>query len=127
MVSSMDVAYCVCCQLLILDHQDEFKRGGVDGTPPPFHYGTHYSCAGYVLNYLIRLQPYSNMAIMLQGGHIDKADRLFSNIEHCWRSASHDNLQDVRELIPEFYYLPDFLSNRNHFGFGTTQKGEKVC
>jgi hypothetical protein len=33
---------------------------------PPFHYGTHYSCAGYVINYLIRLQPYTNMAIALQ-------------------------------------------------------------
>jgi hypothetical protein len=105
---------------------NEFKRSGIEGTPPPFHYGTHYSCAGYVLNYLIRLQPYSNMAIALQGGTIDKADRLFNSIESCWTSASHDNLQDVRELIPEFYCLPEFLTNSNHFGFGTTQKGDKV-
>jgi hypothetical protein len=66
------------------------------------------------------------MAIALQGGQIDKADRLFSNIEQCWASASHDNLQDVRELIPEFYCLPEFLTNSNHFGLGTTQKGDKV-
>jgi hypothetical protein len=47
---------------------DDFKRTGIEGTPPPFYYGTHYSCAGYVLQYLVRLQPYSNMAIALQGG-----------------------------------------------------------
>ena len=36
------------------------------------------------------------------------------------------NLQDVRELIPEFYCLPDFLTNGNHFDLGQTQKGETV-
>lgn len=30
-------------------------------------------------------------------------------------------MKDVRELIPEFYYLPDFLENRNDFDFGATQ------
>ena len=34
--------------------QDDFKRNGIEGTPPPFYYGTHYSCAGYVLHYLLR-------------------------------------------------------------------------
>jgi hypothetical protein len=33
---------------------DDFKRSGIEGTPPPFYYGTHYSCAGYVLHYLLR-------------------------------------------------------------------------
>lgn len=40
---------------------------GVDD-PPPFHYGTHYSCSGYVLYYLMRLEPYSRLALALQGG-----------------------------------------------------------
>lgn len=33
---------------------------------------------------------------------------------------------DVRELIPEFYYLPEFLSNSNNFNFGENQTGDKV-
>ena len=33
----------------------------------------------------------------------------------------------MRELIPEFFYLPDFLTNKNKFDFGTTQKGDDVC
>ena len=36
------------------------------------------------------------------------------------------NLQDVRELIPEFYCLPEFLTNSNNFDFGATQKGDVV-
>jgi hypothetical protein len=97
-----------------------------DDDPPPFHYGTHYSCAGYVLYYLMRLEPFSRLALSLQGGRFDKADRLFRNIENSWRSAAHENLQDVRELIPEFFYLPEFLQNSNYFDFGDTQMGDTV-
>jgi Beige/BEACH domain/WD domain, G-beta repeat len=94
--------------------------------PPPFHYGTHYSCAAYVLYYLMRLEPFSRLALALQGGRFDVADRLFHDVGRSWRSASSENLQDVRELIPEFYYLPDFLVNTNHFDFGETQRGKTV-
>jgi Beige/BEACH domain/PH domain associated with Beige/BEACH/Concanavalin A-like lectin/glucanases superfamily/WD domain, G-beta repeat len=94
--------------------------------PPPFHYGTHYSCAAYVLYYLMRLEPFSRLALALQGGRFDVADRLFHDVGKSWRSASCENLQDVRELIPEFYYLPDFLVNTNHFDFGETQRGKTV-
>mmetsp|Transcript_3637 Transcript_3637/g.8014 ORF Transcript_3637/g.8014 Transcript_3637/m.8014 type:complete len:3054 (+) Transcript_3637:3-9164(+) len=94
--------------------------------PPPFHYGTHYSCAAYVLYYLMRLEPFSRLALSLQGGKFDVADRLFHNIGASWSSASSENLQDVRELIPEFFYLPDFLVNSNMFDFGTTQMGKTV-
>ncbi|EED88977.1 predicted protein, partial [Thalassiosira pseudonana CCMP1335] len=94
--------------------------------PPPFHYGTHYSCAAYVLYYLMRLEPFSRLALSLQGGKFDVADRLFHNIGSSWNSASQDNLQDVRELIPEFFYLPDFLVNSNMFDFGITQVGKTV-
>eukprot|EP00978_Attheya_sp_CCMP212_P011864 scaffold29466_cov56-Attheya_sp.AAC.2 len=94
--------------------------------PPPFHYGTHYSCAAYVLYYLMRLEPFSRLALSLQGGRFDVADRLFHNIGSSWRSSSSENLQDVRELIPEFFYFPQFLVNSNMFDFGTTQMGKTV-
>jgi len=74
----------------------------------------------------MRLEPFSRLALALQGGRFDVADRLFHNIGSSWKSASEENLQDVRELIPEFFYLPDFLTNTNHFDFGTTQKGKHV-
>jgi beige protein homolog 1 len=93
----------------------------------PFHYGTHYSSAMVVASYLIRLPPFVQSYILLQGGTFDHADRLFFSIEGSWNSASRDNGSDVRELIPEFYYLPEFLTNLNGYDFGMRQgKGGRV-
>lgn len=87
----------------------------------PFHYGTHYSSAMIVTSYLIRLQPFVKSFLLLQGGSFDHADRMFYSIQKTWQSASKDNMTDVRELIPEFFYLPEFLTNTNNFNFGTRQ------
>ena len=53
-----------------------------------------------------------------QGGHFDLPDRLFHSIKDSWLSAAESNMADVKELIPEFFYLPDFLTNNNHFDLG---------
>ncbi|TPX10649.1 uncharacterized protein E0L32_008383 [Thyridium curvatum] len=92
----------------------------------PFHYGTHYSSAMVVSSYLIRLPPFVDSYLLLQGGHFDHPDRLFFSIEGAWKSASRDNGSDVRELIPEFYCLPEFLTNINGYDFGLRQGGNKV-
>ena len=97
-----------------------------DPDAPPFHYGTHYSSAMIVTSYLIRLKPYVQSYLLLQGGKFDHADRLFNSVEKAWRSASKDNTTDVRELTPEFFYLPEFLMNLNDFEFGLLQNGQKV-
>lgn len=33
---------------------------------------------------------------------------------------------DVKELIPEFFVLPEFLVNKNRFDFGKKQNGQRV-
>ncbi|RCK60725.1 Beige 1 [Candida viswanathii] len=95
-----------------------------DRDAPAFHYGTHYSSAMIVTSFLIRLKPYVQSYLLLQGGKFDHADRLFNSVEKAWLSASRDNTTDVRELTPEFYYLPEFLVNSNNFEFGKLQNGE---
>ena len=92
-----------------------------DESAPPFHYGTHYSSAMIVTSYLIRLEPFVQSYLLLQGGSFDHADRLFYSIEKAWRSASRENMTDVRELVPEFYYLPEMFVNMNNFDFGLRQ------
>ncbi|KAB5562922.1 hypothetical protein GE09DRAFT_764165 [Coniochaeta sp. 2T2.1] len=93
----------------------------------PFHYGTHYSSAMIVSSYLIRLPPFVQSFILLQGGTFDHPDRLFFSIKGAWDSCSKENGSDVRELIPEFFYLPEFLTNRNGYNFGVRQgNGGKV-
>ncbi|TID30728.1 hypothetical protein CANINC_000644 [Pichia inconspicua] len=93
---------------------------------PPFHYGTHYSSAMIVTSYLIRLNPFTKSYLKLQGGKFDHPDRLFYSVPKLWSSVVGDNTTDVRELIPEFYYLPEFLKNRNKIKFGTLQDGSIV-
>ena len=85
------------------------------------HYGTHYSSSMIVCGFMIRLSPFTEIFLALQGGHFDLADRLFSSVPRAWISASSENRGDVRELIPEFYYLPAFLQNVNHHDFGKRQ------
>lgn len=55
----------------------------------------------------------------LQGGHFDLADRMFHSVREAWLSASKHNMADVKELIPEFFYLPEFLLNSNNFDLGS--------
>ena len=42
----------------------------------------------------------------------DVADRQFHSISSTWQSQI-ENANDVKELIPEFFYLPEFLENLN--------------
>jgi hypothetical protein len=62
----------------------------------------------------------TELGMGIQGGHFDHPDRLFHSIKEAWASASEQNTSDVRELIPEFFYLPDFLLNTNNFDLGTS-------
>jgi beige protein homolog 1 len=97
-----------------------------DNSLPACHYGTHYSSSMIVCSYLIRIEPFTQEYLNLQGGSFDHTDRLFHSIPTSWASASRLNTTDVRELIPEFFYLPDFLTNSNKFDFGRKQTGEAV-
>ncbi|XP_074316777.1 protein SPIRRIG-like [Silene latifolia] len=98
-----------------------------DPDVPKFHYGSHYSSAGIVLFYLLRLPPFSTENQKLQGGQFDHADRLFSSLRDTWDSAAgKGNTSDVKELIPEFFYMPEFLENRFNLDLGEKQSGEKV-
>jgi hypothetical protein len=81
-----------------------------DGIIPKFHHGTHYSSAGYVLFYLVRLEPFTTHFLTLQGGHFDHADRMFFSVAQTWHNCLHGS-GDVKELTPEFFYMPEFLVN----------------
>ncbi|KAJ4727406.1 BEACH domain [Melia azedarach] len=110
--------------------EEEFKKrydSWDDPEVPKFHYGSHYSSAGIVLFYLLRLPPFSAENQKLQGGQFDHADRLFNSVRDTWFSASgKGNTSDVKELIPEFFYMPEFLENRFNLDLGEKQSGEKV-
>ncbi|ONM15167.1 BEACH domain-containing protein C2 [Zea mays] len=92
---------------------------------PKFHYGSHYSSAGTVLYYLFRVEPFTTLSIQLQDGKFDHADRMFSDLSGTWDSVLED-MSDVKELVPEMFYLPEVFTNINGIDFGTTQLGGKL-
>ncbi|CAM8878100.1 unnamed protein product [Rhodiola kirilowii] len=100
-------------------------RNFSDPDIPSFYYGSHYSSMGIVLYYLLRLEPFTGLHRNLQGGKFDHADRLFHSIEGTYRNCL-SNTSDVKELIPEFFYMPEFLSNLNKYHFGVKQDGEPI-
>ena len=97
----------------------------IDSEIPPFHYGSHYSSAGAVLFWLLRMEPFTSYAIELQSGRFDHADRLFYSVAEAW-SSCNTSLADVKELVPEFFYLPTFLENGGAFELGVRQDGKVV-
>ncbi|XP_070436866.1 neurobeachin-like protein 1 isoform X1 [Equus przewalskii] len=95
------------------------------GTIDKFHYGTHYSNSAGVMHYLIRTEPFTTLHIQLQSGRFDCADRQFHSIPATWQ-ALMDNPYDVKELIPEFFYFPEFLENQNEFNLGRLQVSKEL-
>ena len=91
----------------------------------PYNYGTHYSNPIYVTNFLSRLFPYAYILIELQGKKFDEPDRLFISVQNSY-SCSITQKGDVRELIPEFYSIPEIYLNINNFNMGIRRNKEKV-
>lgn len=93
---------------------------------PKFLYATFYSTSMNTCSFLVRMEPFSSKFIELQGGNFDLPDRMFNSLQDSYNSSSSSSSADVKELIPEFFYLPDFLKNYNKFIFGNKQCGKKV-
>ncbi|KAI1894637.1 hypothetical protein AGOR_G00117810 [Albula goreensis] len=110
--------------------EEEYGKGGGedDPMPPvqPYHYGSHYSNSGTVLHFLLRMPPFTKMFLAYQDHSFDIPDRTFHSMNTTWRLSSYESMTDVKELIPEFFYLPEFLVNREGFDFGVRQNGERV-
>ena len=88
-------------------------------------YGALYSSAAVVVGYLIRMEPFTTLHLNLQSGRFDLPDRLFISIPSAWESVCKFQM-DFRELIPEFFTLPEFLTNHNKFDLGKLAKGGVV-
>lgn len=107
--------------------KQELSEGlGVAGRHEPYHYGSHYSNSGIVLHFLVRMPPFTGMFLHYQDDNFDLPDRTFHSLHTTWRLTSSDSTTDVKEMIPEFFFLPEFLINHEGFDFGVRQSGERV-
>ena len=84
-----------------------------------------FSNISFVCNYLIRVYPYSFLAVEIQGDRFDTPERLFYSISSMMRNTLSQR-SDLRELIPEMYYFPPLFSNLNDINIGKLREGTKI-
>jgi hypothetical protein len=72
-------------------------------------YRTHYSSPAYVAYYLLRIYP--ELTYHIQSGKFDREARSFLSVDRTWQNVSERAHGDVKELIPQFYSDPAFLTN----------------
>ncbi len=106
------------------DISEKLKSKNLDIISYPNYYGSHFSNAAYCSHFLTRIFPFTLTAIEIQGNHFDAPDRLFLNLEKTFDSVTGEK-SDLRELIPEFFYLPEMFLNINNLKLGKLQKIEE--
>ncbi|XP_051535524.1 neurobeachin-like isoform X2 [Myxocyprinus asiaticus] len=97
-----------------------------DEETPPCHYTTHYSTAASTLHWLVRIEPFTTFFLDANGNKFDHPNHTFSGVARSWRHCQRDTA-DVKELIPEFYYLPEMFVNSNGYCLGDRDDGVPVC
>ncbi|XP_072849880.2 neurobeachin isoform X2 [Pogona vitticeps] len=91
-----------------------------DDQTPPYHYNTHYSTSTCTLSWLVRIEPFTTFFLNANDGKFDHPDRTVSSVARSWRNSQRDT-SDVKELIPEFYYLPEMFVNSNGYNLGVRE------
>ena len=90
----------------------------------PYLFGSHFSNPAYISHYLVRLFPYTLTAIDIQGEKFDLPERLFININKTFKSVTSEK-SDLREIIPEFFTLPELFINLNDLNLGKLKNSNK--
>ena len=103
-------------ELFIGNKKEIEEEGENNNNEVPYYFNTHYSNIVYTSNFLIRFFPFPFLSIELQGDGFDNPNRLFYSIEDTFYNISFQK-SDLRELIPEFFYLPDIFINYNSIYF----------
>ena len=81
-----------------------------------YYYNINYSNPPFTCIYLLRIIPYSFLHIELQGDYFLDSSRIFSNLYTTSKNVL-TLIGDIKELIPEIYYLPELYYNINDFNF----------
>ena len=91
----------------------------------PHHYPNYISNVGSTLYFLVRLEPFTNAEFDFQGGHLDAADRTFQSFKITSSLMTTPGSKSALELVPEFYFIPEMLENKNNIVFNTSPINKK--
>ena len=80
-----------------------------------YYYNTSYSNREYICYYLLRILPFSFLNLEFQK-NLNVPSKLFYSYENTVKNILSQK-NDIKELIPEFYFLPELFENINNFNF----------
>ena len=106
------------------DNNEDNKEEG-ENQIKPYIYGSNYSNPFYTCNFLMRLFPFTHISIELQGHGFDNPERQFLSVVNTFYNSTTQKT-DVRELIPEFFFLPEMFLNINKLNIGKLEDGTEV-
>ena len=95
--------------------KDEVENGLIQ-YDNAYYFESNFSNGNYACNYLLRIFPYSFIAIEIQGDGFDDPKKLFNSIEETFYNISSQE-NNFRELLPEFFYFPEMFLNINKINF----------
>ncbi|CAH2236529.1 jg8012 [Pararge aegeria aegeria] len=129
--NSLAVLACATNTAVDCSAAQDLKAARRDGCSPllsrqPHHYASLYSNSGGVLHYLVRLPPFTELFLNYQDNNFDMPDRTFHSLATTWRLITNDSPTDVKELIPELFYLPELFYNNEGLELGVRQCGLRV-
>ena len=75
-----------------------------------YHSGTFYSTHNFVCYFLVRLHPFTEIHLEIQGARFDAPGRMFNGVKQL--SEVSEKLQ---ELIPHLYYSPESYVKLNYY------------
>lgn len=84
----------------------------------PYLYDRGMSNVTAVCTYLLRLEPFTSEYVdtILDSKPL-KPEEFFNSIPQTFSCVTNNN-GDYRELIPEFFFMPEVMMNLNHIDFG---------
>ena len=83
----------------------------------PYIFSNNFSNSIYVSHYLIRIFPFASIYSEIKKNCFDYPEKLFYNLDSTFISSSSKK-NDIREIIPQFFYLPEMFVNINELNFG---------
>jgi len=87
-----------------------------EAEPKTHQFEPHYLNSNIVLSYLLRLEPYASLLL-----NTDLQEELplkvFHILSDVWYKCNTE-VTENKELIPEFFYLPEMFGNYNYYSFG---------
>ena len=90
-----------------------------------YHFPNFISNVGSTLYYLVRLEPFTDEEISLQGGRFDSPERTFRDFGTTYEVMTIPGAKTALELVPEAYYMPEMLIDLNKVVFRKSSMQDK--